>query len=152
MKKILGMGVLLWASAVFGGGYAAAQSNYAVKSPDKRIEIRIRAADRIKYDVLVNGKALLQDSTMAMNVDRVSLGVNPKVTAAKERSSDQVLQPVVRQKFAKIRENYNEIRLEMEGGYAVTFRAYNEGAAYRLETTLRQSEVKIYSEEANFAF
>src|SRR5256885_16264414 len=150
MKDILGMGLLLSASALFGAGYAAAQSNYTVKSPDKRIEVRIRAADRIKYDVLLNGKALLQDSTVSMNVDHVTFGVNPKVIAAKERSSNQLLEPVVRQKFAKIRENYNEIRLQMEDGFAVTFRAYNEGAAYRLATTLRQNQVKVYSEDANF--
>ena len=43
---------------------------------------------------------------------------------------------MVRQKFAKIRENYKELHLDMEGGYAVMFRAYNEGVAYRLETSL----------------
>ena len=62
------------------------------------------------------------------------------------------LEPVVRQKSAKIRDNYNELRLEMDGNYAVVFRAYNEGAAYRLETSLPQSEVKVYGEESNFNF
>src|SRR5207253_9953798 len=46
----------------------------------------------------------------------------------------------------------NELRLDMEGGYAVVFRAYNEGAAYRLETSLPQQQVKVYGEEANFNF
>ena len=62
------------------------------------------------------------------------------------------LEPVVRQKFAKIHESYNELRLEMDGNYAVVFRAYNEGAAYRLETSLPQGEVKVYEEEASFNF
>src|SRR5206468_10308168 len=56
------------------------------------------------------------------------------------------------QKSTKIRESYNELRLDMEGGYAVVFRAYNEGAAYRLETSLPQQQVKVYGEEANFNF
>ena len=38
-----------------------------------------------------------------------------------------MLEPAVRQKFARVRENYNELRLTMEGNYAVVFRAYNEG-------------------------
>ena len=58
----------------------------------------------------------------------------------------------MRQKSAKIRENYNELRLDMEGGYALVFRAYNEGAAYRLETSCPQPQVKVYREEANFNF
>ncbi len=40
----------------------------------------------------------------------------------------------------------------MEGGYAVVFRAYNEGAAYRFETSMPQEKVKIYAEQANFNF
>src|SRR5215471_11232157 len=125
----------MWRAAIVLAGTfgivntARAQGNYSVKSPDGRIEVRIRTADRIKYDVVLNGKALLQDSDLSINIDHTTLGANPKVTAHKERSANQVLEPVVRQKFAKIRENYNELRLEMEGGYAVVFRAYNEGTA-----------------------
>jgi hypothetical protein len=40
----------------------------------------------------------------------------------------------------------------MEGGYAVVFRAYNEGAAYRFETSLGEAQVKIYGEESAFNF
>jgi alpha-glucosidase len=131
---------------------ARGQTDYTLRSPDKRIEVKIRAADKIRYDVMFQGKALLQDSTLSINIDQSTLGLNPKVTAAKERSNDQVLKPVVRQKFASIRDNYNEIRLDMAGGYAVVFRAYNNGAAYRLETSLPQSQVKVYGEEASFNF
>jgi len=131
---------------------AVAQSSYELRSPDGRIVIRIRAADRISYDVLLRGRPLLQDATLALDVDHTSLGLQPKVKAKNERSVDQILVPVVRQKFAKIRENYNELKLEMEGGYAVVFRAYNEGVAYRLETSLPQNRVKVYSEAASFNF
>ena len=41
----------------------------------------------------------------------------------------------MRQKFAKIRDNYNELRIDTEDGLAVVFRAYNEGVAYRLEAS-----------------
>jgi alpha-glucosidase len=70
----------------------------------------------------------------------------------KQRTYDGVLEPAVRQKFAKVRENYNELRLEMEGNYAVVFRAYNEGTAYRFETSLPQTEVKVYGEEVSLHF
>jgi alpha-glucosidase len=133
-------------------GSALAQSDYSLLSPDKRIEVKIRVADRIQYDVLLKGTPLLQDSTLSINIDHNTLGLQPKVESSKERSYDGVLEPPVRQKFAKIGENYNELRLELEGNYAVTFRAYNEGMAYRLETSLPQNEVKVYSEDAAFNF
>jgi alpha-glucosidase len=131
---------------------AAAKSEYELRSPDNRIEIRIHAGDRIRYDVLWNGKALLRDSSLSINIDHKILGVDPKVLTTKERSVDQMLEPTIRQKFARIRENYKELRLEMDGGYAVVFRAYNEGVAYRIETSLPQAQVKIYGEEASFNF
>jgi len=130
----------------------SAQTSFSVKSPDGRIEVKIRTADRIKYDVLYKGRPILQDAQLSMDVDHKNLGVNPKVLGSKQRSNDRVLEPVVRQKFAKIRENYNESRIEFDGGYAVTFRAYNEGVAYRFETSLPQAEVHVYKEESVLAF
>jgi alpha-glucosidase len=131
---------------------AVAQSSYDLVSPDKRIEIRIRTAKGVRYDVLLKGQVLLQDCTLSMDIEHKTLGPDAKVLRSKERSSNQVLEPVVRQKFAKIHESYNELRLEMDGAFAVVFRAYNEGSAYRFETSLPQEQVRVYKEEANFNF
>src|SRR5271169_181811 len=131
---------------------AAAQSSYDLRSPDGRIEIRIRTSGSIRYDVVLKGRAVLENSTLSLDVEHKKLGVQPKVIDAKPQSHDQIVEPVVRQKFAKIRDHYNELRLNMEGGYGVVFRAYNEGAAYRFATSLPQEKVKIYSEESAFNF
>jgi alpha-glucosidase len=132
--------------------FSMAQSEYALHSPDGRIDVKVHAADRLTYDVSLKGTLLLQSGQLSINIDRTVLGMNPKVTSAKERSEDRILEPVVRQKFAKIRDNYRELRLELEGGLAVTFRAYNEGVAYRLETSLPQAQVHVYDEEGIFRF
>src|SRR6266566_7653160 len=81
----------------------AAQSSYDLRSPDGRIEIRIRTAREIGYDVVLKGRALLENSTLSLDVEHKKLGVQPKVIDAKPRSVDEVVEPVVRQKFAKIR-------------------------------------------------
>ena len=62
-----------------------------------------------------------------------------------------MIEPPVKLKSAKIREHYNELRLSFTS-FALTFRAYNEGVAYRFETSLPQTDVKIYGEEATFNF
>jgi alpha-glucosidase len=130
----------------------AAQSSFDLRSPDGRIEIRIRTAGQIRYDVVLKGRAVLENSTLSLDVEHKKLGVQPKVIGAKQRSSDQIVEPVIRAKFAKIRDHYNELKLNLAGDYAVVFRAYNEGAAYRFETSLPQAEVKIYGEESVFEF
>ncbi|PYX30224.1 MAG: alpha-glucosidase [Acidobacteria bacterium] len=152
MRMFLIAVLLLVAPAFVWVSGAAAQSSYDLRSPDNRIEIRVRTAERLRYDVVLEGRALLQDCTLRLDVEHKTLGVAPKVTDAKQRTNDQIVEPVVRRKFAKVRDHYNELRLSMDGGYTVVFRAYNEGAAYRWETSLPQKQVKIYNEEGNFNF
>ena len=131
---------------------AVAQSSYDLRSPDGRIEVRIRTAGQLRYDLLLKGTTVLENCTLSLNVEHQKLGVDPHVVEAKPSSHDEIVKPVVRQKFASIRDHYNELRLNMEDGYAVVFRAYNEGAAYRFETSLREDKAKIYGEEAAFNF
>jgi alpha-glucosidase len=153
MKSFLIIAWLLSVASSSPAANAAAPSSYDLRSPDKRIEVRIRTAEGVRYDVLLNGRAILEDSSLSIDVDHKTFGKDAsQVIHAKENSHDEVIEPVVRQKFAKIRDHYNEVRLEMDGGYTVTFRAYNEGVAYRLETSLPQQEVKIYGEEMNLNF
>jgi alpha-glucosidase len=128
------------------------QASYDLRSPDKRIEVRIRTAQGIRYDVVLNGRAIMQDSALSLDVDHQVLGREVKVSGSKASHHDQVIEPVVRQKFAKIRDNYNELRLDFDGNFAVTFRAYDYGVAYRFETALPADQVKVYGEEANFRF
>lgn len=136
----------------FADKHAFSQSSYDLRSPDGRIEIRIRTEGSIRYDVVLKGRAVLENSTLAMDVDHKKLGTEPKVISAKQSTYDGLVDPVVKQKFARIRDHYNELRLSLDGGYEVVFRAYNEGAAYRFETSLAQGKVKVYTEDAKFNF
>lgn len=130
----------------------AATGPQVVASPDGTIEVRVRTGDRLRYDVVIDGKARVQDATLALTVDGVVLGATPRIRNVRRGRVDRVLEPPVRQKAARIRESYHELRLEMDGRYAVVFRAYDEGVAYRFETSLPAREVKVQGEEAVFRF
>jgi alpha-glucosidase len=149
VKVALGFAVLSFLAAHH---VSAQPASFDLLSPDGRIEIRIRTANEIRFDVLLKGRALLQDCTASIDVDHHKLGPGATVMGSKQRTYDQTVEPVVRQKFAKIRENYKELRIEFEGNFALVVRAYNEGAAYRFETTLPTKQVKIYAEEMNLNF
>ena len=145
LTMLLGMLLLLTTSL-------AAQSSYNLRSPDGNIDVRVRVSDRVRYDLALRGNLLLRDATMSLTVDGKTLGKQPKVTAAKPSSHDEIVEPVVKLKFAKIREHYNELRLDFDGNYAVIFRAYDYGVAYRFETSLPAQQVIINNEEALFTF
>ncbi len=148
--RLVSFVLLLWLSTL--GENAAAQSSYSLRSPDQRIEVRVRAGDRLSYDVLLNGNLLLQNSTLAMKINHFNLGAQPKVRASKQSSENNEIISPVPQKSARIREHYNELRLEMDVEYSVVFRAYNEGVAYRFSPALPIKSVKVYSEEVRFNF
>jgi len=156
MKVVRDQSIRMLIASVFAFFLAfavrAAASNFTLRSPDDRIEIQIHVANRITYDVAFKGRPLLKDSTLALNVGGKTLGENPQLKSSKKNSADKMLEPVVRQKFAKIREHYNELRLDFDGGFAVVFRAYPEGVAYRIETSLGGENVKVFNEDATFRF
>src|SRR5437667_9055789 len=89
---------LVWLifSVLLYAGMTAAQSSYDLRSPDNRIEIRIRTAERIRYDVLLKGRVLLENCALSLDVEHKPLGLQPKVIDAKQRKNDQIVEPVVR--------------------------------------------------------
>jgi alpha-glucosidase len=148
----LGSVFLIGAVLATASLHAAAPAVPRLQSPDGRIAVDVRVGEKIAYDVLVDERALLKDSTLSLQIDDATLGRAAKLKAVTPRRHDATLQPPVRQKAATLRERYHELRLDFDGGYAVVFRAYDEGVAYRWETSLPQAEVKVRGEEVAFVF
>ena len=130
----------------------AASSVHRLASPGGHIEVAVRAAPDLSYDVRYDGKPLLIDARLVLDIDHRRLGAAARITTSKRGHADGMVVPAVRLKAEVLPEKYNELRLECEGGYAVTFRAYDEGVAYRFETALAAAQVKVYGEEALFRF
>jgi alpha-glucosidase len=143
-----------WVLAVVaaGSGVEAADWTRTLRSPDGQIEVRIDGGEALRYSVSLAGKPLLKDAELWLDVDHVKLGPKSALKSAKPASVDRTIEPPVRQKAEKLREHFNELRLEMDQKFTVVFRAFDEGVAYRFETALPQSEVKVYGEGAGFRF
>jgi len=121
-------------------------------SPGGHISVDVRAAPDLAYDVAYDGKPLLTDARLSLDVDHRRLGAGARITGTKTRRADDTVRPPVRLKAETLADRYNELRVECEGGFAVTFRAYDEGVAYRFETALAAAQVKVFGEEALFRF
>jgi alpha-glucosidase len=149
-RLIAAVTLVVWASVA---SQAQTEKSYKIYSPNQKITLQIRVGERIEYDLALNGRPLLKDATMTMDVDRRKLGSNPQVLTATPAAVNRELRVPVPQKFAVLHENYNELRLAFKDDYAVAFRVYNEGMAYRFQTSLPQNEIKVYDEDAvlNFA-
>ena len=132
--------------------HSYAATSYELSSPNQKIKLRIDVGPKIEYDLLLNRMPLLENSTLALDIEGRKLGVAPQVLSATPSAVNRELRVPVPRKFAVIRENYNELRIVFKDDYAVVFRLYNEGMAYRFETSLPQDTIKVFNEEAAFSF
>lgn len=127
--------------------------DYVLLSPDKKIQIRVAVNKTITWSVLRNKELLLKPSQMSMTLgDGKTLGMLPKVLTATTNAVKAAITAVVPVRNKIIPEVYNALKIILKGGYAVEFRAYDDGVAYRFVTTLGAEPVEINSEEAAFNF
>lgn len=143
--------VLLIALTLSGTTVFAKQ--YELLSPDKRIKIVVSVSDKITWSVLFDGQVMLEPGQIAMDFAHgFRIGINPVVSQEKRSSKDEMITAVVPVKTRNIHDRYNELSLSFRGNYILRIRAYNEGAAYRFETSLKEAEVQVISETAEFRF
>jgi alpha-glucosidase len=124
----------------------------SLKSPDGRLELQITTTDRLRFSLLLRGKPLVRDAAPSITIDQKTYGMAPRLRQARTASVERMLEVPVPRRASRLRERYNELRLEMQDGSTFVFRAYDEGVAYRFETTLGTREVKVQSEAVDLPF
>ena len=143
MRKIFAF-VLMLSAAI------ASAKTYDLASPDGKVKVCIEAGAELAYTVSIDGEQILAPSHIAIDFkDKVLSHAVRKVT---RRTIDQLHHAVVPVKTREVRENCNELRLDFRGGWAVVFRAYDDGVAYRFETSFKDAEVYVADETADYVF
>lgn len=121
---------------------------YIVHSPDNKIKVSITADKQLIWSIDYNGERILTPSAIQMNIEELKIqpGINPVVINAKvdKVNAEQIAVVPVKQKT--IRDQYTQLTLICKGDYNIIFRVYNNGAAYRFETVLKQSPIIVNSE------
>ena len=132
-------------------GMVTAKS-YSLRSPAGRVELRVNVDQELTYSVFYTSQPILHGCPLSLTLGQGQvLGASPELLEVKRRSIDQTLHPVVRVKSATIRDQFQEMTLEMKGRYAVVFRAYDDAIAYRWVTTLDR-DIKVVSEGVAYRF
>lgn len=126
--------------------------DYKVSSPDGRIKLLVSITEDINYSFTVDDQSMLKPSQMTMTVnENIVLGKNPKVSKSTSRSIDRILEPEVWVKSKMIVDKFNELTLSFKGKYALVFRVFDNGVAYRFETKFK-GDLIVVSEKAVFNF
>lgn len=126
--------------------------DYIVSSPDHKIQVKVSDGKELSWSVNFNNETILKPSRIAMTVKESNevFGINVSAQKVNRRSVDEAFEVVVPTKFRKMQDNFNEMTLTFKGGYAVTFRVYNNGAAYRFETSVSSQKMHIENETVEF--
>jgi alpha-glucosidase len=136
----------LWLSSALVQG-----EDIVLLSPDGLTRLTVAVGEIVTYSVSRQDRPLLQPSKIALELADQTLGLGSKIERTERNSVNQVIKPVVREKFASIREAYNELRIHFEGDHSLTFRAYDEGIAYRWETRF-PGEITVKAETVEYRF
>jgi len=143
MKKIFFLSFLLLSVIIAKGT--------ELSSPDGLIKVKIDLSDRIYYSVYAQGIPLLEQCHLGIDINGLSTDKNLNVGSIKRSRISGELVPVTPMKFSKIAALCNQIVLNFKNGFSVEFRAYNEGIAYRIITSVpgdKNGNVKIIGEDA----
>ncbi len=114
--------------------------SYQLVSPDNRLIADVDIDDSIVFSIKRNKDIVIQKSTINMAGPQGYLSSNsPKLDSAVKKNHSSVINVLVSSKDATIKDEYNELILYFNQKYALNFRAYNDGVAYRFITFFTDS-------------
>jgi alpha-glucosidase len=126
--------------------------DYKISSPDGRIAVTVTIGKEITWAASYNNVEILRSthSTMVLSDGRTA-GENDGVKKSVNGKFNDVIIPVVSSKHSRITDNYNFLSVNFKSGFTLTFRAYNDGIAYRFETTMKDSLI-VKNEISDISF
>jgi alpha-glucosidase len=131
--------------------FSAFSKDYKIASPNGQISVTVSADSQIRWSASVDNHSIFTNNSMSLDLGTALLGANPKVVSEKRTSVSEVVQTVVAVKSKTIQNNYNQLRLVFKPNYAVSFRVFDNGIAYRFETSMKE-EITVKNEEVGLNF
>ena len=151
MKRILSLIILLGLllTALPQPLDAAAKKPFTLTSPDGRTVVTVQGKAPLSYTVVRDGRTLVAPSPIGLTLTDGTV-INRAVKASRtHKISEETDAPFYRQPH--ISTTCNELTLTLTSGFTLTFRAYDDGVAYRFAYT-KNVPLCIASEQATFAF
>jgi alpha-glucosidase len=120
-------------------------------SPNGAIAVAITVGTQLTYAVEWRGQTIVAASPISLTLgDGTVVGPGARVVDVRTGSSDEVIEPVVPEKTSRVRNHYNEVSIDFDGGWGLDARAYDDGVAFRFRTATT-GEVTVAAEEFTVA-
>lgn len=144
MKKQNLLTLLIALLCMCAGKASAKEIN--VQSPDGTLKVTIDLKDKIYYSVYSGDDLLLNNCSLTLTLRDGVLGQQPKLRSMKRGVIDENVKREIPLKNAFVKNHCNTLRMNMAGNYAVEFRVFDNGVAYRFVTN-KKGEVDVMGED-----
>jgi alpha-glucosidase len=126
--------------------------DFKLSSPDLRTEVIIRVNSGISMTTNYLSEKLfsVEDIYLELEGENFKDAIK-RIGNEKVNSVNQLIYPEIKEKYGEIQDNFNELTLDFKSNYSLTIRAYNNGIAYRFNTTF-QGEVIVNKENFSLRF
>ena len=131
--KVYKLFALLLTFATAWGSHLSAKV-IDVKSPNGELNISVDVKDKIYYSVSYGNDLLLKDCYLNLQLENETLGNNPKLRSTKKGVIDESVKREIPLKNTVVKNHCNTLRMNFAGNYAVEFRVFDNGVAYRFIT------------------
>lgn len=148
MKKI---GIITIFALLAGFSSVAREKSHTVLSPDGKLGITLTAGERLVYSVSVDGQPVVAPTPIAMTLrDGTVWGGTVQPSRIRRGGADASFETPFYIK-ERVDDRYNWLRADFRPGFALEFRAYDDGVAYRF-VSMKSDSLYVVSEEAGACF
>jgi alpha-glucosidase len=124
---------------------------FTLTSPDKQLSVTVEVGQTIHYTISDSKGMVLSPSAISMTMTTgEQWGINSHLKNSSRSSVDRIIESPF-YKRSQIHDAYNEIILNFKENFALNFRAYNDGIAYRF-VSQRKTPFIVKNEGAEFVF
>ncbi|HSD08515.1 glycoside hydrolase family 97 protein [Flavobacterium sp.] len=125
--------------------------DFVVTSPNGKIKVSIVISDKITWTISHEKDIVLAASPISMTLDQNEvLGKNAVLLNSKREKVNQTFDsPFYKKK--SIQNNYNLLLLNFKNDFAIEYRAFDDGVAYRF-ITKKKKDITVKSEEVVLNF
>jgi len=146
MKKFILLTSLLCFS------FSVLAQKYGLTSPDGKLTAGIEIDNGIYVALLKGRNSVFKLANISLETHLVvPQDGQYKVQKVIKNSVNEVIKPEIPDKAAILTNSYNELEIKFRNNHAITFRLFNEGLAYRLSTSSKDS-LTIISENLDLYF
>ncbi len=125
---------------------------FDVQSMNEMVSLRVDIEENISFSVSFQDMTIVEQAIVSLKLDDgVVLGEDPTLEDHSEELVHNEILPLYSVKRSHIPDHYKELHLDFADDFALEFRVYDDGLAYRF-VTKRRDRMKVFDEQFDLLF